>query len=189
MKRLTIASISAIALLATVPFVSAIPGVPSWNTVGNAIAETLNPAKVDLTLSAEKQEVKKDEQGQDKIVWKNLQGNVVVQPGDVLRYTLVGQNTGAHAVRNLTLNQPIPKGTAYVLNTATASLELAPKITYSIDGGKTYSEKPTIEVKQPDGTVKTEEAPAEAYTNIRWKFGASINPASKLSANYQVKVR
>jgi uncharacterized repeat protein (TIGR01451 family) len=183
MKRVSIASISAIALFTTAPLIAAIPGIPSiWN-INSAIAQnTKNQGQLQLRLEAEKKILK----GQ-KVTWQALQGQAVVQPGDVLRYTVAGENKSDRAVKNLTLNQPIPKGMQYVLKSATASSNA--KITYSIDSARTFVENPTIQVKLPNGKVETKEAPATAYTHIRMNFNESVSAKAIVKGTYEVQVR
>jgi uncharacterized repeat protein (TIGR01451 family) len=194
MKRLSIAGLGAIAVIATVPFISIVTGFPNLHKVGEAItslssANALNVAqpKIDLSLGAQKQVVQKDQQGQEKVTWETLQGNVKVAPGDVIRYTLTGKNNGERPAKNLVLNQPIPAPMVYVLTSATATNGAT--TTYSIDKGKTYVANPTIQVKLPNGKIETRPAPAEMYTNIRWKFNQPINPKAVVNASYEAKVR
>lgn len=189
MKRSYIAGLSAIAIIATVPFVATMPSFANLQQqMGNAIAQnTPGKAKVQLRLAAEKREVQKDSQGKEQVVWKALEGNVVVQPGDVLRYTVSGENNSDRPVKNLVLMQPIPQQTKYVLNSAT--VPQGAKVIYSINGGKSFVEKPTVQVKLPNGTTETRPAPAEAYTHVRWDIGTPIAPATKVNASYQVQVR
>jgi uncharacterized repeat protein (TIGR01451 family) len=182
MKRFSIASISAIALVITAPLISALPGVASiWN-INSAIAQnTKNQGQLQLRLEAEKKILKGE-----KVTWQALQGQAVVQPGDVLRYTVAGENKSDRPVKNLTLNQPIPKGMQYVLKSATASSNA--KITYSIDA-RTFVENPTIQVKLPNGKVETKPAPATAYTHIRMNFNESVPTKAIIKGTYEVQVR
>ena len=144
------------------------------------------PAKpVQLRLQAEKQAVITDENGKENTTWQTLPANAVVQSGDIIRYTLRGENSTASLVNNFVLTQPIPKQSVYVLNSATGT---DAKITYSIDNAKTYLANPTIQETLPDGRVETKPAPAEAYTHIRWEFTKPVNPA-QIGATYQVKVK
>ncbi|MBD1936284.1 DUF11 domain-containing protein [Microcoleus sp. FACHB-68] len=147
---------------------------------------TQTPAKpVQLRLQAEKQTVIADENGKQKTTWQTLPASAVVQPGDIIRYTLRGENSTTSPVNNFVLTQPIPQQTVYILNSA-AGLEA--KITYSIDNAKTYLANPTIQETLPDGTIETKPAPAEAYTHIRWEFTKPVN-LPDIGATYQVKVK
>ncbi|MEH2325195.1 MAG: hypothetical protein V7K32_16870 [Nostoc sp.] len=186
MKRLSFASLGAIALIATVPFVSQVPGAASlWHST-SAIAQNANQGQVQLHLDADKQVVAQDQHGKQSKTWQPLKGQAVVQPGDVLRYTLTGENKSDRAVKNLILNQPIPQKMMYVLKSTTITTNA--KITYSIDGGKTFVENPTIKVTLPDGKVETKPAPATAYTNIRLQL-PSLAAKTLVKATYQTQVR
>jgi uncharacterized repeat protein (TIGR01451 family) len=187
MKRFSIASLGAIAVMTTIPFVGQMP--VSASLFGSAVAQNVQQqSQVQLRLTAQKKVMQKDQAGQLKMTWQPLQGNVVVQPGDVIRYTVTGANNSDRSVKNLAFTQPIPKQTKYVLNSTTAQ-DKAAKITYSIDNGKTFVANPTVRVKLPDGKVETRPAPAELYTHVRWNFSSAINPQASVNGAYQVQVR
>lgn len=190
MKRFSIASLGAIAVITSIPFVSQMPVLSaSIKPFGFAIAQnSQQQPQVQLRLTAQKQVVQKDGEGNQKVTWQPLQGNVVVQPANIIRYTVSGTNNSDRPASNLVFTQPIPKQTKYVLNSATTANNGA-KITYSIDNGKSFIAKPTIQVKLPDGKVETRPAPAELYTHVRWNFGSAISPKATVSGNYQVQVR
>ncbi|MBD2043134.1 DUF11 domain-containing protein [Microcoleus sp. FACHB-672] len=159
---------------------------PQKLTQQNIPLLTQTPAKpVQLRLQAERQVVSKDENGKENRTWQTLSANAVVQPGDIIRYTLRGENSTASLVNNFVVTQPIPKQTVYVLNSTTGT---DAKITYSIDNAKTYLANPTIQKTLPDGKIETKPAPAEAYTHIRWEFTKPVNPA-EIEATYQIKVK
>ena len=185
MKRLSI-SLGAIAILTAVPFVRETPVLANLREAGAVIAQ-IRPQPLQLRLGLEKKVVQQAQQGKQQTTWQTLQGKVVVQPGDVLRYTVSGANNSDRPVKNLVITQPIPQKTTYVVN-STAVKNKGAKITYSIDNGKSFVEKPTIQVKLPNG-IETRPAPAERYTQLRFNFADSIAPASVVSASYQVKVR
>ena len=188
MKRFSIAGLGAIALIVTVPFVTQIPVVANLFH-SDAIAQNAEAkGQVQLRLEAEKKVVQQVD-GKQKESWQPLQGKVVVQPGDVLRYTLSGANNGDRAVNNLTMNQPIPKGMVYVLNSASVNANNGAKITYSIDNGRSFVENPTVKVTLPNGKVETRPAPASAYTHIRCNFGTSIAAKAIVKGTYQAQVR
>lgn len=182
MKRVSIASIGAIALFSLALSISANSDVASIWSMNSAIAQnTKNQGQLQLRLEAEKK-IQKGE----KVTWQALQGQAVVQPGDVLRYTVAGENKSDRPVKNLTLNQPIPKGMQYVLKSATATNNA--KITYSIDA-RTFVENPTIQVKLANGKVETKPAPATAYTHIRMNFNSSVPAKAIVKGTYEVQVR
>ncbi|MBD2101036.1 DUF11 domain-containing protein [Leptolyngbya sp. FACHB-261] len=186
MKRLSI-SLGALVLIATIPFVGSTPVMASLQQAGQTIAQAVRRPQVRLNLSAEKQVVRVDAKGQRQISWEALSGSAVVHPSDVLRYTIRGANAGNEAARNLVFTQPIPQQTTYVLESATSASGAG--LTYSIDNGKTFVEKPMIKVTLPNGRIEERPAPAEAYTHVRWNFREAVNPAAAINASYQVRVR
>ena len=185
MKRLSIIGLAA--MLVAVPF-SSFPGIAA-TTPKNVLAQNVQAQpKVQLRLTADKKMVQKDTAGKDKVTWVSLQGNVTVQPGDVLRYTVTGAINGTRPATNLVVTQPIPKQTAYVLNSST-TIKTTATVTYSIDNGKTFVAKPTVQVKLANGKVETRPAPAEVYTHVRWKFTDAIATKATIGAAYQVRVK
>jgi uncharacterized repeat protein (TIGR01451 family) len=176
MKRLSIAGLGAFALIVTVPFVSQVPGVANiWHSTSAVAQNVQTKGQIQLRLEGKKSKT-----------WQPLKGQAVVQPGDVLRYTLNGENKSDRLVRNLTLNQPIPKGMVYVLKSASATNNA--KITYSIDGGRSFVENPTVKVTLPNGKVETKPAPAITYTHIRLQI-PSVAAKTTVKATYQTQVR
>ncbi|RUR78751.1 DUF11 domain-containing protein [Chlorogloeopsis fritschii PCC 9212] len=189
MKSFSLASIGAVAIIAATPFVTlTLVLTPVWQP-SSAIAQNAKKGPVQLRLEAEKKVVQQDKQGKQIVTWQALQGKVTVQPGDVLRYIVTGGNNGDKAVKNLTINQPIPQGMVYVLKSATVNEKQGAKITYSIDGGRSFVENPTIKVTLSNGKQETRPAPATAYTHIRWNFGTSVPAQEKVKGTYQAQVR
>ncbi len=188
MKRSWMIGLGAAAVLATAPFVGSMPVLASLQEFGtNLAAAVQQKPKVALNLVGEKQQIKKDAQGQDVITWQAVGEKVSVQPGDVLRFTLNSKNEGDRPAANLVLTQPIPKGTQYVLNTAIANIPA--QTTYSIDGGRSFVANPTVAVTLPDGKVETRPAPASAYTHVRWTVSQPLAALAATQVAYQVAVR
>ncbi|MEL6928346.1 MAG: hypothetical protein AAFO95_06915 [Cyanobacteria bacterium J06600_6] len=165
--------------------------------VGNmsATAEIANPVQliaqaaqpqIILNLSVAKKAITATVQGNEQVEWEQLEDGVAVAPGDELRYTIVGQNTGDAPAKNLEVTQPIPELMTYKLDSATSEEEV--QITYSTDEGETFVAEPKIEVKLDDGTVEERPAPAEAYTHIRWNF-TTVTPETGATAMYNVQVQ
>ncbi|MDF5710265.1 MAG: hypothetical protein PUP90_22005 [Nostoc sp. S4] len=186
MNGISFAGLGAFALIITVPFFSQIPGVANiWHSE-SAYAQNIKTQALQLRLEAEKQIIAQDRQGKKSQKWEPLKGQAVVQPGDVLKYTLSGENQSDRPVKNLTLNQPIPKGMVYVLKSADVTNN--GKISYSIDGGRSFVENPTVKITLPDGKVETKPAPAIAYTHIRLQV-PSVAAKTTVKATYQTQVR
>lgn len=190
MKSFSIASLGAIAVITATPFIGGMPVLANLQQASSTIAQNVQrQAPVQMSLAAAKQVVQQDAQGKTQVSWQPLQGKVTVQPGDVIRYTVKGENSSDRPVKNLAFTQPIPKQTVYVLNSATVAQNAGARVTYSIDNGKTFVQKPMVQVKLPNGKVEMRPAPAEAYTHIRWNFGSAIDPKTIMSASYEVKVQ
>jgi len=115
-----------------------------------------------------------------------LEKTTVVNPGEILDWTITAANDGnAAAFEYKTVGQ-IPQGTVFVADSAKAQ---GAKALYSIDGGKSYSAQPMIEVKQADGSIKRMPAPVAMYTQIRYEWADSLAQGGKLSASYKVRVK
>lgn len=153
---------------------------------GLAIAQSLNQPKVELRLIAKQKLVQKDVQGKEQIVWNELPKDTVVQKGTILRFQVVARNTGDRAAEKLVITQPVPKGTIYAIGTAT---EGSAKLSYSIDGGKTFSDNPMVQVTLPDGRTEMKPAPPETYSHLRWTVAKPIAPKNGLEMTYDVSVR
>jgi uncharacterized repeat protein (TIGR01451 family) len=185
MKRRLSIGLSILAVAAAVPFISGTPVLAELQQAGSSIVKNILAPKVKLNLGAEKKVTSVDAQGKQQISWKALDG-AAVQPGDVLRYTLVSENAGDKAAKDLKLTQPIPAQTLYTLDSAKAN---GAALTYSIDGGKTFVEKPMVTVKLASGQEVQKPAPASSYTHIRWDYSNSLAPLATVRAAYEVAVK
>jgi uncharacterized repeat protein (TIGR01451 family) len=110
----------------------------------------------------------------------------VVNPGEILDWTITSENSGNAAALEYKTVGHIPQGTTFVVDSAKAD---GAKKLYSIDGGKSYSAQPMIEVKQADGAVKRVPAPVSMYTEIRYEWADPLAQGGKLSASYKVRVK
>ena len=110
-----------------------------------------------------------------------------VKPGEILDWQIVSSNEGTGAARGYKAVGHIPAGTVLVAGSAAA--ESGSTVTYSIDGGKTFSTQPIVEERQADGTVKQVPAPVSMYTEVRYEWSDAFAPGGKLSASYKVRVK
>lgn len=188
MKRLSIAGLGAVALIASVSFTNQLPLIANIWQSGAAIAQNAKKGQVELRLEAAKK-IMQQVQGKQQVSWQALQGKATVQPGDVLRYTVTGANNGERGVKNLAIKQPVPKGMMFVLNSATVEGAANAEITYSIDGGRNFVERPTVQVTLPNGKTETRPAPATVYTHVRWKFAKELPAKATVKGTYQVQIR
>ena len=141
------------------------------------------PAPVQLHLSVQGQVVTRDAQGHARVAWRPVPVTGA-RPGDVLRYTLAGENRARLPVRGLALTQPVPAGTTFVAHSATGDAQ----VTYSVDNGHTFDAAPVVRVAAPGGVVRTVPAPPEAYTDVRWTLTAPVAPGSAVRGSGAVKV-
>jgi len=115
-----------------------------------------------------------------------LEKATVVNPGEILDWTITSENDGNAAAFEYKTVGHIPRGTTFVAGSTKAD---GAKTVYSIDGGKSYSAQPTIEEKQADGSVKRVPAPVSMYTEIRYEWADPLAQGGKLFASYKVRVK
>lgn len=178
----TLAGFSALGFLAR-PLRAATAAVPLQVAQARTAQNPALQPEMQLQLSAAKQ-VKVN----DQLSWQPLEGQARIQPGDVIRFTLSGRNSGKAAAQGLVMQQPIPPGTSFVARSARGVVGPKPAIAYSIDGGQTYSPQPTVKLSLPDGRVVERPAPVEHYTHVQLRYNQAIAPGSYLSGEYQVRV-
>lgn len=111
----------------------------------------------------------------------------LVNSGETLRWTIVSKNEGqADAVSHEAIGQ-IPAGTIFVAGSASAKVPAS--ISYSIDGGKSFSVQPMISQEQADGTTKQVPAPISMYTRVRYHWDTPLTVGAARAAAYQVRVK
>ena len=109
----------------------------------------------------------------------------LARPGDVIRYALVFTNVTAGPVKNIQFVDPLPKGLVYVLGSAKADKPV--QLEYSIDGGKSYTAQPMIEVVE-NGQKVQKPATREQYTHVRWTVLGALAPGAKVLAEFRAQV-
>jgi len=119
--------------------------------------------------------------------WVTLKDGSQVAPGERILYKLELTNHGVDAARSPVALGPIPAGTAFVHGTASTGPDLM--LDYSIDGGKTFSEAPTIKVTGKDGRTEIVPAPADRYTTVRWTLETPLSAGATTTVSYQVQVK
>ncbi len=110
-----------------------------------------------------------------------------VKAGEILDWKISSVNEGNASAQNYRVVGQIPKGTVFVADSARS--EANGQISYSIDGGKTFSAQPLIEEKQADGSVKRVPAPAAMFTQLRFDFANELAVKSEVNAAYRVRVK
>ena len=165
--------------------VNGTPAAARFLDRGLPIAQLLNQPKVELQLIVKQKVTQKDTQGKEQLSWNVLTKDTTVQKGTLLRLQVIAKNNGDRAAEKLAVTRPIPKGTTYAIGSATQS---DAELSYSIDGGKTFTGNPVVRAILPDGRVEMQPAPAQAYTHVRWSFSQSVAPKSRVEIAYDVTV-
>lgn len=88
-----------------------------------------------------------------------------VVPGTVVIFTNRFENVSQKAARDIVMSNAIPANTVYQAGSAFGA-DCA--ITFSVDGGKTFSLPENIQLRSTDGRELTAQ-PAQ-YTHIRWSY-------------------
>ncbi len=127
----------------------------------------------------------------DKNKLANINGKQVlkdadkVMPGEVMVYTIKATNKGDSAAVQFETVGDIPSNTIYMPeNNVSADY----KILFSIDGGKSYQEKPTINVKQKGKNI-VKDAPVSTYNKIKFSFLKALDAKKTVNLVYKVKVK
>ena len=178
--------IGSLGLIIALPLVNQTPVRASFPQIKQIIAQASQAPTVQLNLTAAKKTIVVTTGEQQQVRWESVADGAIVNPGDVLRYTISSDNPGASAANDLTITQPIPEKMVYELDTATS--EQQAEVVFSIDNGETFVAQPTITIETEEGETIEQPAPAETYTHIRWNFG-SLAPAADIAATYEVKVQ
>jgi uncharacterized repeat protein (TIGR01451 family) len=115
-----------------------------------------------------------------------LDQSIVVNSGEIVDWTISGENSGNASALDYKTVGHIQPGTEFVAGSATVD---GGKAVFSIDGGKSYSEQPMIEAKQAGGSTKHIPAPVSMYTDIRYEWADLLAQGGKLAASYKVRVK
>lgn len=115
-----------------------------------------------------------------EVVIKNADGSTLVKrepadmvvPGEKVIYSLKFINDKSEPAENVVLVMPIPKEVNYI--EASADNKIA-KTEYSVDGGKTFTNRASLKIKTKDGKLKA--AKAEDISHIRWTVIKPIAPS------------
>jgi uncharacterized repeat protein (TIGR01451 family) len=143
--------------------------------------------RVQIRLQIEQQITVEDDQGNVTTDWIELPASATVQPGDILRYTIAAENQSDQAIANFILTQPIPDPVIYLADSA--QIDTDANLTYSIDDGETFVDRPTVEVTLENGQVETQPAPPETYTHLRWTLTNPLPPTAIVTGQFEVRVQ
>jgi uncharacterized repeat protein (TIGR01451 family) len=115
-----------------------------------------------------------------------VQEAATVKSGEIMDWTITSTNEGNAAARDYKAVGVVPPGTEFVAGSVSA--DGAATVTYSIDRGKSFSGRPTVDQRQPDGTIKKVAAPTSMYTQIRYEWAEPLEQGAKRNASYKVRL-
>ena len=137
--------------------------------------------KIVLTNKVLKQVIKKDKKG--NTTYDYIEPGTAL-PGDVMMYTITFENIGNEPATGIVINDPVPNNSKYRVDSATGKNT---KITFSIDGGKSFGNPDDLVVKDKSG--KEWKAKPESYTHIRWVYNKSLAPGMKSKVSFKTQIK
>jgi uncharacterized repeat protein (TIGR01451 family) len=150
--------------------------LPTWG----ARAQADTNGAVEIRTLAEIEVKVKDADGKEQIKREPAKK---VPPGVAVIYTVRAENKGSKPADDVVVTDPIPEHMDYVDGSATST---GARLTFSIDGGKTYAPKEKLQVRGKDGVTRA--ANAEELTHIRWQFEKPLAPGESRAVEFRARV-
>ncbi len=152
-------------------------------TAALLVASSLQAKEKSVTLSSQsyKEVVVVLENGEKKTV---LEEAKKVIPGDLVVYKNSITNHTKKSVKDMVLNNAIPKHTEYVGESAKCASDC--DILFSIDNGKNFKKPQDLMVKIGD---KKRVALAKEYTDVRWILTANLSAKSVTDVSFKTKLQ
>jgi uncharacterized repeat protein (TIGR01451 family) len=108
-------------------------------------------------------------------------------PSDIIEYRLTYANSGDAALRNVSVTDPVPVGTEYLEQTATAA---GGGVVFSVDNGKTFHSWPVrVQTTDENGNEVTVDATPDMVTHIRWTISGELAPESDVTFAYRARIK
>ena len=104
-----ILGIGTLGLIVALPLINQTPVRASFPQISQLIAQADQKPTIELNLTAAKKKIVVTTGEQQQVKWENLDDGTIVTPGDILRYTVSGENPGEKVAQELTVTQPIPQ--------------------------------------------------------------------------------
>lgn len=136
---------------------------------------------ISLSSVAEIDKVMMDKDGKKET--KRMLAKKVAPDGEVI-YTNTFKNISSKPAGNIVINNPIPQNMRYSVGSASAANT---EITYSVDGGKTFTTEDKLTVTTKEG--RTRPAAADDYTNIRWTYKGELAAGQSGTAVFKAVVK
>ena len=97
-----------------------------------------------------------------------------VQPGTDVTWDINYEILGNQPVTDAVITDAVPANMDYVSGSAESNKA---DVTFSVDGGQTFSTPDKLQVKNADGTLRA--ASAKDYNVIRWVLKGTLQPGAK----------
>jgi len=129
---------------------------------------------------------------QKEIVVKNEDGTTEtkyvaaerIAPGESVLYSLNISNSGVQPATNLVMVMPVPSEVKYIDGSAD---KYGSSVTYSVDGGQSFSTMESLQVVNDDGRSKA--ASAEDITHIRWEVAGPIEAGTSDVLSFKGRIK
>lgn len=151
--------------------------LPAW--IGHAADVAARPP-LEITATAEVEVTTKNADGREEV--KRVPATRV-PPGDAVIYTLSARNTGEKPAGDVVVTDPIPEHMEYVDGSASSD---GARVTFSVDGGKTFAAKETLKVRGEDGQMRAA-TPAD-FTHVRWQLEKPLAPGEARAVSFRARV-
>lgn len=151
--------------------------LPAWSA---SAAEGAGSPAVEITITAEMEvTVKKPD---DSVEVKRVPATKVA-PGESVIYTLHAKNSSAKPADDVVMTDPIPEEMAYIDGSASTD---GARVTFSVDGGKTFGAKESLKVRGEDGAMRAA-LPAD-FTNVRWQLEKPLAPGEARAVSFHARL-
>lgn len=142
-----------------------------------------NEGNLVLNSRIEKEVVLKDSDGKERVKRVSARGEKNL-PGDEIIITVLYKNRGKGVLKEAVINNPLPKGTAYKINSAKGKHTL---ITFSADGGRTFAKEADVKIVDDSGRLR--KAKPEEMTHVKWKIEKDLKPAEKGQVSFRATIK
>ena len=142
--------------------------------------ETAGDTAVEIKITAEIEVTVKTADGREEV--KRMPA-AKVTPGTAVIYTLNAKNTSTAPVADVVMTDPIPAEMEYVDGSGSAP---DARLTFSVDGGKSFAAKEALRVKGEDGAMRAA-VPAD-FTHIRWQLEKPLAPGEVRAVSFRARV-
>jgi uncharacterized repeat protein (TIGR01451 family) len=151
--------------------------VPAWDA---RAVENEGNSGLEIKATAEVEVVVKTADGREET--KRVPAAKVI-PGTTVIYTLHARNASDKPATDVVVTDPIPEQVEYVDGSGSSE---GARVSFSVDGGKTWGPKERLKVKGEDGAMRAA-LPAD-FTHIRWQFEKPLAPGESRAVSFRAKV-